>query len=356
MIEWGKEFRSIYLEGRSLLSPIVMVTHVSEDVAPGLPLIYGRFAVGLVPEAPLPLPAYAGSMFRGAFGIALQQAVCVTRTYDCPRCVLKDRCLYPYVFETPPPSGTRIMRKYTAAPHPFVFEPPAGGATAPPGHPLVLGLTLFGKALRYLPHFIFALERLGERGLGARRVRCVVSSVTSHANGREWVLYSAQEKTLRSSEPFENSIVLPAQPREARQAGRSDGELTIELLTPLRVVYEGRLAAELPFQVLVRNLLRRLGHLSYFHCGGDPSLVAFREWIDLASGIKTVRQDLKWFDWERYSTRQQTAMRLGGLVGRITFEGKLAPFRPLLEAGEITHAGKGTSFGLGRYLIVEKNR
>ena len=101
--------------------------------------------------------------------------------------------------------------------------------------------------------------------------------------------------------------------------------------------------------------MRRLGHLSYFHCGGDPSAVAFKEWIGLASNVSTVEQNLTWFDWERHSTRQKTTMRLGGLIGRITYAGNLAPFRPLLEAGEIAHAGKGTSFGLGRYRIVESN-
>jgi CRISPR/Cas system endoribonuclease Cas6 (RAMP superfamily) len=84
--------------------------------------------------------------------------------------------------------------------------------------------------------------------------------------------------------------------------------------------------------------------------------VAFREWIDMASAVKRVDQDLKWFDWERYSSRQQATMRMGGLMGRVTFEGNLAPFYMLLEAGEITHVGKGTSFGLGHYRIVSRSR
>jgi CRISPR/Cas system endoribonuclease Cas6 (RAMP superfamily) len=127
-------------------------------------------------------------------------------------------------------------------------------------------------------------------------------------------------------------------------------------LTPLRIVYESGLANELPFHVLVRSLLRRIGHLSYFHCGGDPPRVAFREWIDLASSVKTVDHNLEWFDWERYSSRQQTTMRMGGLSGRVTFEGNLAPFYPLLAAGEVVHTGKGTSFGLGRFRIILQRR
>lgn len=320
----------------------------------GLPLTYGQSSVGLVPDHPLPLPVYTGSMFRGAFGSALKEAVCVTRTYDCPPCLLKNRCLYPYVFETPPPPNSRIMRKYTTAPHPFIFEPPAGGRMAPAAQPVVLGMTLFGRALGYLSHFIFALERLGQRGLGARRVRCALSYVHGCLDGRTQVLYSLDDPVPRPADAFEKSIVFPLHPLNSDKALAE--RVTLEFSTPLRVVFGSRLTDELPFHVLIRSLLRRIAHLSYFHCRGDPSGVAFREWIDMASAVKRVDQDLKWFDWERYSSRQQATMRMGGLMGRVTFEGNLAPFYMLLEAGEITHVGKGTSFGLGHYRIVSRSR
>jgi len=318
----------------------------------GLPILYGQFSAGFVPRAPLPLPPYTGSMFRGAFGTALMQAVCVTRSYDCPPCLLKERCLYPYVFETPPPSGSRVMRKYTSAPHPFVFDPPAGGRVAPVDEPLVLGITLFGKALGYLSHFIFALELLGKRGLGARRVRCELSYVDAWLDGRQWSLYRLEDRMPRSAVAFETPAWLPPRPEAQSEATPLTRRMTIELLSPLRVVYDSRLTDELPFHVLVRSLLRRIGHLSYFHCGGDPSEMAFREWIETASSVETVDHELRWYDWERYSSRQQTTMRMGGLMGRITFQGNLAPFYPLLKLGEIVHAGKGTSFGLGRFRVV----
>jgi hypothetical protein len=318
----------------------------------GLPITYGQFTAKLLPETSLALPPFAGSMFRGAFGMALQETVCVTRTYDCPPCSLRERCLYPYVFETPPPRNTLVMRKYTAAPHPFVFEPPEGGAIVPPGQPVALGLTLFGKALAYLSYFVFALERLGQRGLGGRRVRCRLASVESSLEGREWVLYSAEERVLRSAEPFQKTVALPCHPSAAPQGDGREELLQIELVTPLRLVYDSRLARELPFHVLARSLLRRVAHLSYFHCGGDPRAIAFKEWIALAEGVQIVGQDLEWYDWVRYSNRQRQAMTLGGLVGRVTFQGKVAPFRPLLSVGEVAHVGKGTSFGLGCYRVV----
>lgn len=318
----------------------------------GLPVTYGQFTVTMAPEAPLDVPPYAGGMLRGAFGIALRRVVCVTRTHDCPPCLLKNRCIFPYVFDTPPPAGTRIMRKYTAAPHPFVLEPPLGGATISAGEPLRLGLTLFGKALRYVPYFVFAFERLGRTGLGRRRVRCGLSRVEASLDGSVWELYSSEDRALRASEPFCASVALSLGEPPSGEAPVATERVTLEFVTPARMVYQERLARTPEFHVVVRNLLRRVAHLSYFHCGGDPSGVAFREWIAQACRVRLVSHDLRWYDWERFSGRQQTRMILGGLLGHVTFEGNLVPFIPLLRLGEITHVGKGTSFGLGRYRLL----
>lgn len=315
-----------------------------------LPLRYGRFTLVVAPEASLRLPRYAGSMFRGAFGLALKQVVCVTRTYECAPCLLKDRCLYPYVFDTPVPAGAQVMRKYPAAPHPFVLDPPEGGRTVAPGQPMAVGLTLIGKALRALPHFIFAFDRLARQGLGHDRVRCRLAQAEATLDGTAYPLYRPEEGLLGATEPFEQDARLPAAPTGS---GASPSRIALELLTPLRIRFEERLATGLPFHVLVRTLLRRIAHLSYFHCGGDQAAMRFHDWIACAEAVKTVTSALTWYEWERYSGRQDTWMSLGGLLGQVTYEGALAPFLPLLRLGEVVHAGKATSFGLGRYRLID---
>jgi len=90
--------------------------------------------------------------------------------------------------------------------------------------------------------------------------------------------------------------------------------------------------------------------LSYFHCGQRLDL-DFKGIIDQARGVQVKKKNLRWFDWERYSARQDTRMNLGGFLGKVTFEGDLEPFMPLIKAGEVVHVGKGTSFGLGKYII-----
>lgn len=54
-------------------------------------------------------------------------------------------------------------------------------------------------------------------------------------------------------------------------------------------------------------------------------------------------------DIDRHSSRQQTRMKLGGLLGRFTIEGDTEPLRPWLELGVQLHVGKNASMGYGMF-------
>ena len=116
--------------------------------------------------------------------------------------------------------------------------------------------------------------------------------------------------------------------------------------------YDGKLSSTLEFHILIRNLLRRISLLSYFHCGEELA-VDFKGLIERSLEVKVEKENLSWIDWERYSNRQETKMKMGGFVGDVVFEGDLEEFLPFVLLGECTHVGKGTSFGLGKYRIVK---
>jgi len=126
-----------------------------------------RFRFALEAKDPLHLPPYKGSVLRGAFGHVFRSVGCVARRGECPPCVLKGACPYSYIFETPPPADTLILRKYPYAPHPFVLEPPLDATTIyEPGSLFTFGLVLIGKGIDYLPYFVYAFDELGRLGLG----------------------------------------------------------------------------------------------------------------------------------------------------------------------------------------------
>ncbi|MDK2820086.1 MAG: hypothetical protein PWP31_51 [Clostridia bacterium] len=91
---------------------------------------------------------------------------------------------------------------------------------------------------------------------------------------------------------------------------------------------------------------------AFIHHGIKPE-GDFQEEIKRAEQVKTVFQDTRWVDWERYSSRQDTRMKLGGVVGKVTYQGELAELWPLLIIGQWTHVGKAVTFGMGKYRVKE---
>ncbi len=130
-------------------------------------------------------------------------------------------------------------------------------------------------------------------------------------------------------------------------------QITLQFFTPLRIINEKKLVKNLEFHHIIRSILRRLSILYYyFHISEEMPKIPAKEFINKALEVKVKDSKLRWFDWERYSYRQNRRMILGGLIGTITFEGNIGPFLSVLKAGEIFHCGKNTSFGLGKYRII----
>ena len=336
------------------------------------------------------LPTYKGSTFRGAFGHAFKKIVCVhpvrksreasntaktilksdpalgqrgiisngvNREKICESCLLKGKCVYSYVFETPPPSDTSRMRKYPFAPHPFVITPPLEEKrTYREGEMLSFELTLIGKSIDYLPYFIYTFDELGRMGIGRGKgryqleeVRAVYLDERSKNKGeRAELIYSGRDKVLHNFSHLLSPCTLDLPP----SSNLSPFTLNLFFLTPTRLKFDGSLSPKPEFHILFRNLLRRISLLSYFHCGEELAL-DFKGLIESSKDIKVKKENLFWFDWERYSNRQETKMKMGGFIGSITFEGDFKEFIPFLQLGEYIHVGKGTSFGLGKYEIYK---
>lgn len=309
-----------------------------------------RFELKLRTLDPLSLPPYKGSTFRGGFGHAFKRVACPLRCQV--GCQMPKVCVYAYVFETPPPEESEMLKKYPAAPHPFVLEPPLEERQDyEVGEVLQVGLVLIGRALDFLPYFIYTFDELGRIGIGKGRGRYRLEEVRGFGEGGEGkVLYSGETKTLKSHYPILSGRDLIGETSSLPSNPSTRNSVSLRFLTPTRLKFEERLTDDPEFHILIRNLLRRLSALSYFHCGKRLTL-DFKGLIERAGAVKTVERDLRWMDWERYSHRQETKMKLGGFVGGITFQGQLEEFWPFLRLGEWVHVGKGTTFGLGQYRI-----
>ena len=308
-------------------------------------VLLARHRLHLVAETAVHLPAYAGSTWRGAFGHALKRTVCVTGGRHCPDCLLYRSCVYPYVFETPPPERAEKLRKYPAAPHPFVIEPWPDCREVAPGDAFGVDLVLIGRGMSQLAYFIEALRRGGQTGIGKGAAR---------GDGR-YALARVEQETATGWQP----IYTPGGRLESLPAQMPtipplpSGAVRVDLLTPLRLKVTDDLVTpeRLRFRDFFSALLRRLSLLSYFHTD-TPLDTDFRALVQAAEAVPITEPDLRWHDWTRYSARQDALLQMGGLVGAFTLPGAaLAPFWPCLWLGQWTHAGKGAVMGLGRYRL-----
>jgi hypothetical protein len=246
-------------------------------------------------------------------------------------------------------SSTGGVGKNGNIPHPFVIEPPETTKQRfSKGDEFNFSLLLFGSSNSYLPYFVYAFEEMGSVGLGkhieGKRPGFLLKRVNS--NGKE-VYNSADRNVVTGSESSMPFVPGPADDDRAI-------ELSIQCETPLRLKFENSLHAELPFHVLVRAMLRRIASLNEHFGLGEPAL-DYKGFVNRALQVATVKSTLQWLYWTRFSSRQQSRMQFGGLVGEVTYRGMLKEFVSLIEYCETVHLGKATTFGLGKIKMVSTN-
>jgi len=250
-------------------------------------------------------------------------------------------CAYAYIFETAGAEGSGSVE----APRPFVIEPPLDfRKVLTRGEELRFGLVLFGRAVEYLPYFIFTFSELGAAGLGRERGSCVLEDVVRVGlRGETAVVYSAADRKVREGDhrlPLEELLSTP--PRRP---------LSLRFQTPTRIKTDGKLVPRPDFPAVVKALVHRTIGLAETHAelriGLDvPAMLAE------AAQVESAPVDIRWLDWERYSSRQDARMTFGGFIGRAIYDGPMETTAPLVVLGQYTHIGKNTTFGLGKYEIA----
>jgi hypothetical protein len=310
---------------------------------PAIPYLRLRFT--LQAEEPAVLPEFQGSMLRGAFGHSLRRLVCVLGPdQPCAACPLRRTCAYPRIFEPSRDGGPpSFLRGGDEVVRPYVFEPRSASGPLAPGGPLAFDLLLFGQAVELQAYAVLAVQRMARAGLGKGRARFRL------------VQADAVDPALPPRPLFAEGAPLdvpPAPPVTPRWEPLPGPSVTLRFVTPLRLKVRDRLTARPRFRDLAFAMLRRTLELAYAHVPEAPLDERFHPLLDQAPEIRIPAADLSWRDQERWSQRQQTAMRLGGVVGTLRLEGDLTPFIPLLRTAELVHVGKGATFGLGRMDVL----
>jgi len=305
-------------------------------------MLFERYDFTCRLETDAHLPYYKGSTFRGVFGRALKKVVCALKKQKCDTCLLYTKCVYAQVFETPVSTNSKDSR-IASPPHPFVIEPPLTGKTYFPAESTFdFALLLMGEVNNFISYFIYAFEQMGRIGIGKKinghRGRFLLENVRCN----EAVIYSSYDQKLKMSGP-----VGKLELKETKISPDKNICLKLNLKTPLRLKFANKFQADLPFHLLVRAMLRRISSLMNVYGNGEPPL-DYSGLVKKAQAVKTAEKNLLWYDWQRYSFRQDKKMLMGGITGSVTYDGCIGEYLSLIDFCEQVHLGKQTTFGLGK--------
>lgn len=252
---------------------------------------------------------FLGSTLRGAFGVALKKVVCINPSFECEGCFAANNCLFYEFFE----------KKNRA--HTYRFSVALGSENYD------FSLYLFGSAAAKLPYVLSALHKMFyEVGVGVNREKINIEKITCN----ETIVYENSKFQIENIQT--NCIDLD---------GYRPG-LKLTLVTPLRMKSENKLERH---SVTLVQILQSIQNRYYELLGKDIAKLAFEPQFNL------IKSDMHFLDLSRYSNKQKTKMKIGGLVGDLIIDGLDMQSFELLKIGEIIGAGKQTVFGLGEIKI-----
>lgn len=248
-------------------------------------LYFYKYRINLKPKELIHLPPYKGSALRGVFGYALRRAVCVIRSPKCDACMLRLKCVYSAIMETPIPEDHPDYGKYRNAPHPYIIIPPLTRRRIfHPDDSIFFNIVLIGKANEYLPYFIYTFTEMGKIGIGKDKGKFDVTSVEAlNLDGIKTTIFSSIDNFLRASENrIDYSLFI-------NETFNGD-EITISFETPIRIKEHEKLSKNIPFSLLIKRLSERAFLLAHFHCGAE--LEDFEGFAKDSGNVETVRNKL----------------------------------------------------------------
>lgn len=282
------------------------------------------------------LPMNKVSAIRGGIGEMLLRANCI-RDRQCGSCDFESECivrrtLYSKFDERPDfvTSGDSVG---------YVLECEDYEKNYYEGDLLEFRLILFGKTIVYFNQFLQAIYQLGMTGIGRAHARYEIASVRN----------SVGKDILRGLEVFmeQYQVLTLWDYVRYRQNSFADQMLPdrIRFRTPLTLKHQGKIQGTFSPETMLPALCRRIYMLDCFEGLGCEML----KWEGIYP--KMLTESSEWITVYRYSSTQDQKMPLRGIKGEMQLEEIPEELLPLLLAGEITHIGKNTSFGFGRYRL-----
>ena len=260
-------------------------------------------------------PFFLGSQLRGAFGYALKRVVCINPSFKCDECFAKDNCLYYQFYEK--------KNVY----HKFRFDYELGKSYYD------FSLYLFDDTVSKLPYVVSSLYQM----------------IVKIGFGKDRKTYTKFDMFVNDSSIFKDGeIILPKNYEKKFKIDTFSPNISVRFVTPLRLKKNNHFIKpeELELKDLINSIYKRELRLQNIEL----------KKLDFELKGEMAKKELKFVDILRYSNRQKTKLKIGGLVGEMQIKDIDEKSYKLLKLGEIIGVGKQTVFGLGKIRVEDRQR
>lgn len=343
------------------------------DITPLLKLKIARFQLQYQSNAPIDifnLPA----LVRSRLGNLLKKRFCPFTPYQdhvCFNCKMACNCLYAILFSPTAACMEEDNLKKASChftpPRPFTIHLPNWHphGTIHPGETAAIELTLLGERaiefrqvmLEELAHAVSSISIPPQNNHLSR------TASSKHSLNPLGYIPLKPGKTIEFSElktkqsscfdlEAESGFLLhqwlDVQPESMHlPKDISPSRLTLDLVTPLQ---SGRMKSGITFKGFITAIIGRLRDLKRIYHPDDDMGSFSPNFYELMGQVKTIGVPHQVYP-SHYSRSKKKKIHLKGFHGRITFEGPVMPFTPLLAAGSLVGVGNKLTYGLGKYVI-----
>ena len=280
------------------------------------------------------MPYFKNSALRGGMGKMLMEFSCLGDG-NCDDCKYFHDCIVDKVMYSKLKYKPDFIANETSVG--YILECFDKKTNYKKGELLKFNLILFGDTIRYISYFIYAFDVLGKKGIGKYYSKYKLEKVLSE-NGREIFINGEIIKNNILVKKVSDYIV------ERKKQLLNVPSVIMNFISPFRYKYQGHYKSKIDINDLDIALNRRINILNAYE--------GIRDEINIkCNNCSFTSENLNWSENQRYSSRQDAKMKLGGVEGSISLNINNEDFLELLIAGELVHIGKNSSFGLGKYIL-----
>lgn len=298
-----------------------------------IPYIKLHFYTELMADTVMPETKVAA--LRGGMGEMLLRQNCIADK-NCHKCHFHKSCIVQHTFYS-------VMEKkpaYVTGDESvgYLIECMDRRTKYKKGSRFEFFLTLFGESIVFFNSYLQAFHQLGMAGIGKHHSRFRICGIRntegdllvlgSQIDMRRYVIHTISDYILYRKETLLNM----------------NGKWTLTFQTPLSMKHRRYFMQEFYSEALVKGAARRIQMLNYY-TGTESIFPEFAEYPEIDE--QRVRKEAV----RRYSGTHNSHITLHGISGKVVFQNMPEECLDYLIAGELTHMGRNTSFGFGKYVL-----